>query len=149
MMRVGVGGRVEAEDNMVDRDAQVESAFGVEVDDLIGGYRRDFLVYVTEGTAVSHRLNVETGRLIEPEETPDADPVQSVPLSSRVLSRIAPGSVHDGLRDEEAVDDMTIQCLVGIQVVALAHAQGQVFLGDEVEVRVDLVLTVREEKFHR
>ena len=58
MMRVGVGGRVEAEDDMVHRDAQVESAFGVEVDDLIRGYWRDFLVDVTEGAAVSHRLNV-------------------------------------------------------------------------------------------
>ena len=44
---------------------------------------------------------------------------------------------------------MAIQCLVGIQVIALAHAQGQVLLGDEVEVRVDLILAVGEEEFHR
>ena len=148
-MLVDVGGRVEAEDDVVDRDAQVESAFGVEVDDLIRGYWRDFFVDVTEGTAVSHCLNMGTGCLIEPEEAPDADSVQSVPLSSRVLTRAARGSVHDGLGNEEAVDDMAIQCLVGIQVIALAHAQGQVLLGDEVEVRVDLILAVGEEEFHR
>ena len=87
--------------------------------------------------------------MIEPEEVPDADPVQPVPLSSRVLPRAARGSVHDGLGNEEAVDDVTVQCFVGIQVIALAHAQGRVFLGAEVEARVDLVLAVGEEEFHR
>ena len=33
-----VGGRVEAEDDVVDGDSQVEAAFVVEVDDLIRGY---------------------------------------------------------------------------------------------------------------
>src|SRR5690348_13430522 len=104
---------------MVNRDAKVEPAFGVEVDDLIRGDRRDFLVDVTEGAAVSHRLNVSIVRLVEPEETPDTDPVQPVPLCGRVLPCAARGPVHDGLRDEEAVDDMTVKYFVGIQVIAL------------------------------
>ena len=44
---------------------------------------------------------------------------------------------------------MAVQGFVGIQVIALAHAQDRMLLGAEVEARVDLVLAVGEEEFHR
>ena len=40
-MQVGVEGRVEPEDDVVDRDPQVESAFSIEVDDLIWAHIRE------------------------------------------------------------------------------------------------------------
>ncbi len=87
--------------------------------------------------------------MVESEEAPDANPIHPVSLGARVLSRPPRGSVHDCLGNEEAVDDKTVQCFMGVQVIALAHAQGRMLLGAEVEVRVDLILAVGEEEFHR
>jgi hypothetical protein len=87
--------------------------------------------------------------LVEPKKVPNADPIQAVSLSGCILSRAASGSVHDWLGNEEAVDDMTVQRFMGIQVIALANAQSRMFLGAEVEARVDLVLAVGKEEFHR
>ena len=93
--------------------------------------------------------NCGPGRLIEAEEPPDAVPVQAVPLRSVYFPALPGGAVHDGLGNQQAVDDMAIQDLVGVEVVALADAQGRAFLGDEVEAGVDLVLAVGEEELHR
>jgi hypothetical protein len=87
--------------------------------------------------------------LVETEEASDANPIQPVSLGARVLSRTPRGSIHDCLGNEEAVDDMTIQSFMGVQVIALTYAQSRMFLSAEVEARVDLVLAVGEEEFHR
>ena len=107
------------------------------------------LLDVAEGAAVSHGLDRGAGCLVEAEEVPDADPVHPVALGGGVFACAARGAVHDGLGNQQAVDDMAVEGFVGIQVIALPDAQGRVLLGGEVEAGVDLVLAVGEEEFHR
>ena len=65
--------------------------------------------------------------------------------------RIPPGRpnpVDDGFREEDAVVGRMAERLVRVQVVTLAHSMGRRFLSDEVEGRIDLILTIREEELH-
>ena len=101
-----VGGRVVAEDDVVDRDAKVEAAFFVEVDDLARGVGRHVVPDVTERAAVAHGQQSGSGCGVEAEEFPDSCPVQAVALRQGVLPRGARESVHDGLGHQEAVDDV-------------------------------------------
>ena len=108
---------------MVDRDAQVEAAFVIEVDDLVWRVRRGFVADVAERAAVAHRLHRRAWRGVEAEELSHSCPVEAVALGQGVFPGGTGQAVHDRLGDQQAVDDVLAQGLVGVQVVALPDPQ--------------------------
>src|SRR5262249_1995763 len=83
---VVVGLRCVAEDDVVHRDAQVETTLVVEVNDLIRGVRRSVLAVVAECTAVTEGCYPWSRCTIEAEELADADTVEAMPLRDRILA---------------------------------------------------------------
>jgi hypothetical protein len=140
---------VVAEDDVIDRDAEVEPALGIEVDDLVRPVRWDLVTDIAERAAVAHRLHRRAGRRFEAEELSHPGPVEAVTLWQGVFARGARQTVHDRLRHQQAIDDASAQGFVDIQVIPLPHPQRRTLLRSEIEGRVDLVLAVREKELHR
>jgi hypothetical protein len=65
---------------VVDRDAVVESALIVEVDDLLYRVRRLLFTQVVEGAAVTERSERRPIRVVEPKETANPESVKPMPL---------------------------------------------------------------------
>ena len=133
------------QDDVVDRDAVVETAGSVEVDYLVHRHRRHAIADVREGPAIAHR---HERPVAEPEELPRADPEQPVALGESVPAALPSPPLDNGAGHEDAVVRRGREHLVGVLVVAVPEPVFGPSLSCEVEARVDQVLGVGEEEFH-
>src|SRR6266702_1586144 len=113
------GRRVIAEDDVIDGDAEVKATFVVEVDNLVRPVRRNVVVDVAEGTAITHGHQGFARGGVEAEEPPDSGPVEAMPLGQGVFPGGTCPPVDDRLGHQEAVYHPGTEDLVDVEVVSL------------------------------
>ncbi len=139
---------LESQDDVIDRDAQVELTLYVEAQHLVCRIRRLGFLHVRERAAVAHdRQRLELG-IWDAEELWSTNTQQPMTLSQGIAAGRFAEAVDDALRYENAIIRTRGEHLVRVDIVALAHASPRSQLSVELEARIDQILAVGKEVLH-
>jgi hypothetical protein len=137
---------VICENHVIDRNAEIELTFYVELEHIFHGIRWLALPHIGESTTITHDRK---GRLRRnAEELRCAGTEQPVPLGNAIATPRLAESIHHALRNEQAVERRRRKDFVGVLVVTVARARSGSLLRLKIERRIDKILAIREEESH-